>query len=352
MQKGEVMSFTVEEISDLRGFTVEWSEVGNYFLSRRNTLYHSTDLEPPFSPFAVIESTLWKHLASRSRLAQRLLRFQVTNVVPLPNGDVFVTFDKSVGLIRDGRYRDLGGLVRPCRVLRSACALDADGSIFFGEYLANDERGEMRVYKYEAGSDELDVIYTFPSGSIKHIHGIYFDALTKSLFCLTGDDLRECQIIQTFDEFQTLVRVGQGDETWRAVSLLFSEGSLYYGMDAEFRTNHIYRFDRKSRERTSYGEVSGTVFYSKQIGSDMFFTTTAENAQSQKENVAAIWHLDAARGLQEVVKYQKDHWHPTLFQFGTVHFPNFEKPIDKLHFSLVGVREDNRTFCLTRDNPA
>ena len=338
------MKWKIEEIPELKGYTVEWAEAGNFYISRRNVLFHSKNLKPPFEKLAVIDAPSWKQFASNFRLAQRLLRFQATNVIPLANGDLFVTFDKIVGIVRNGKFQTLNGLERPCRVLRSACAVDADGNIFFGEYLANDERGEMRVYKYKSGGDALEIIYTFPPDSIKHIHGIYFDEFTKSLFCLTGDDEKECQILQTFDEFQTVKVTGSGDETWRAVSVLFTENALFYGMDAEFRANHIYKFDRETSERESLGEVSGTVFYSKKLSDELFFTTTAENAPSQKENVAALWNVNSEGKCVELAKFKKDFWHPTLFQFGTIHFPCVNKLEDELHFSLVGVEEDNRTF--------
>jgi hypothetical protein len=338
------MQWRVEQVCELMGYTVEWAEDGNYVLSRRNILYYSQDLKPPFEKVAVIDASIWKQVASASRLVQRLLRFQVTNVIPLSNGDTFVTFDKSVGIIRNGVYQALRGLMRPCRVLRSACAINNDGSIFFGEYLANNERGEMRVYKYQTGGDSLAVVHTFPKNSIKHVHGIYFDKFTNSLFCLTGDDAHENRILQTFDEFKTVKIVGQGDETWRAVSMLFTEKYFFYGMDAEFRTNHIYQFDRKTGKRKSLGEVNGTVFYSKKLGDDLFFATTAENAPIQTENAAALWHVSENGTRAKLISFEKDHWHPTLFQFGTIHFPCFNKLEDKLYFHLVGVKGDNDTF--------
>jgi hypothetical protein len=342
------MNWIVEPIPELRGYTVEWAEEGNYYLSRRNVLYHSADLKLPFDRTAVIDAPSWKQVAANFRLGQRLLRFMITNVISLENGELFVTFDKSVGVVRGGKYRELGGLVRPCRVLRSACAVDACGDIYFGEYLANDERGEMRVYRYTPGSDVLDIAYTFPPNSIKHIHGIYFDEFTKSLFCLTGDNSDECRIIRTEDGFQTTRIVGEGDETWRAVSILFDQTAIFYGMDAEFRTNHIYRLDRETSERTSLGEVNGTVFYSKQLGAELFFATTAENAPSQTENVAAIWSVSAAGECREIAKFQKDWWHPTLFMFGTIHFPYANNVADELYFSLVGVEADDHTFKIKR----
>ena len=340
------MKWTIEEIPELEGFTVEWAEPENFYLSRRNLLFQTSSLKPPFKQISVIDAPFWKQAASSIRLAQRFLRFQVTNVIPLANGDLFVTFDKSVGVIRNGKFQALKNLSRPCRVLRSACAVNEAGDIFFGEYLANDERGEMRIYKYKAGSDALETIYVFPPKSIKHIHGLYFDEFSKSIFCLTGDDDKECRILRSFDQFKTIEIIGQGDETWRAVSVLFSEKAFYYGMDAEFRANHIYKVERENFEKKSLGEVSGTVFYSKKMGADSFFTTTAENAPSQTENVAALWHIGADESLEKVISFKKDRWHPTLFQFGTIHFPCVNRIEDRLYFHLVGVEEDNRTFCI------
>ena len=342
------MTWTIEPVPELLGYTVEWAEEGNYYLSRRNVLYRSADLKPPFEKIVSINAPGWKAIVSGVRLAQRLFRFMVTNVVPLDNGEIFVTFDKSVGVVRDGRYRDLEGLARPCRVLRSACAIDKNGEIFFGEYLANDERGPMRVYRYKPGSKELDVPYFFPAGTIKHIHGIYADPVTESLVCLTGDKDSECKMIRSFDGFKTVETIGEGNETWRAVSMLFDDDAMYYGMDAEFQANKLYRLDRKTGERKILGEVSGTVFYSKRIGEDLFFATTAENAPSQTENVAAIWNVSSDGTLTEVAKFQKDRWHPTLFMFGTIHFPFGDPPADGMYFSLVGVEEDNQTYKIVR----
>jgi hypothetical protein len=338
------MHWTVENVPELKGFTIEWAEEGNFYLSRRNALFHSETLKPPFKKISVIEAPFWKQTASLSRLGQRLLRFQVTNVIPQANNDLFVTFDKSVGIVRSGKYQHLRGLMRPCRVLRAACARDENGDIYFGEYLANEERGEMRIYRYVEGGDALETVYTFPQNSIKHIHGIYFDKFTKSLFCLTGDDERECQILRSRDGFQTTETIGQGDETWRAVSILFDENSFFYGMDAEFRANHIYQVDRQSLVRKSLGEVNGTVFYAKQFNGNLFFTTTAENAPSQTENAAAIWQVDENNACKKLISFAKDSWHPTLFQFGTIHFPYRNSLENELYFHLVGVKEDNQTF--------
>lgn len=342
------MQWTIENVPELRGYAVEWAEAGNYYLSRRNELFHSENLKPPFKRIAVADAPFWKSLASRFRLPQRVLRFMFTNVVPLANGDVFVTFDKSVGIVRDGKYQALKGMNRPFRVLRYGAAANRSGDLFFGEYIDNAARGEMRIFRYTPGDDSLKIAYTFAPKTIRHIHGIYFDEFSDSLFCLTGDDDKECCFWQSFDDFETVNVVGEGDETWRAVSVVFKKDAFFYGMDAEFRANHIYKVRRETLERKSLGEVNGTVFYSKQIGDDLFFTTTAENAPSQTENVAALWHVDREDNLTRLVSFKKDRWHPGLFMFGTIHFPYVNRSADELYFQLVGVEEDNRTFRVKR----
>ncbi len=340
------MTWKAEENKELRGYTVEWAEPGSYFLSKRNKIFHSSYLRLPFTDIATIDAPAWKSFAANFRIAQRLLRFMVTNVLPLDNGELFVTFDKSVGIIRDGKYRNLDGMDRPCRVLRSACAVGPDGGVYFGEYLANDGRGPMRIYRYSPGTHSIETVHTFGEGEIKHVHGIYRDSYSHDLYCLTGDRPNECRISRSNDGFSTFTTVGEGDETWRAVSLVFTEEAFYYGTDAEFRSNEIYRVDRVTGERQSLGEVNGTVFYSRKVGDDLFFATTAENAPAQKENVAALWCVSPEGKLEEVIRFPKDMWHGTLFQFGTIAMPNGPGEDHELLFSLVALKGDNRTFRL------
>lgn len=343
------MKWTVENVPELNGYVVEWAETDNFYLSRRNELFHATSLKPPFKKIATADAPFWKTTAGHFRLVQRLLRFAVTNVILLKNGDLFVAFDKTVGIVRDKKYRTLKNLVRPCRILRSACGIDGNSDVYFGEYIDNATRGAMRIYRYTPGADALEVAYIFPPNTIRHIHGIYFDDYTASLFCLTGDVDEECCFWQSFDGFKTIEKVGAGDETWRAVSVLFDDKSFYYGMDAEHRTNHIFKVNRATLERKSLGEVNGTVFHSIKMGADLFFTTTAENAPSQTENVAAVWHIDADDNLQNLVSFKKDRWHPTLFMFGKIHFPFVNRLENELYLQVVGVEEDNQTFRIRRE---
>lgn len=338
----------IEEVGTLRGFAVEWAEPGNFYLSRRNRIFHSRDLEPPFAEVVTIDAPVWKRFMSAWRLPQRLLRFMVTNVIPLANGDLFVTFDKALGIVHDGEWRPLRGLRRPCRVLRSGCAVDRRGDVYFGEYLLNRERDEIGIYKYSPGSDSVTIVHTFAAGAIAHVHGIYPDPRTGALYCLTGDEGAECRILATTDGFASLKVVGQGDESWRAVSLQFSDAHFVYGTDASFRANHLYRTDRQTMRRERIAEVDGPVLYSMRFGADLLFVTSAEGAPSQVEDVASLWRLAEDGRCEKIAAYRKDRWHRTLFKLGAVHLPGHSTLEDETYFHLVAVVGDNRTFRLRR----
>src|SRR5260221_3885346 len=97
------MVWDIQELPQLKGYTVEWAEAGKYYLSHRNQIFTSETLTPPFKLIAEIDAPSWKRLASNFRLAQRLLRFMVTNVVDLDE-EMFVTFDKTTGVIRNRKF--------------------------------------------------------------------------------------------------------------------------------------------------------------------------------------------------------------------------------------------------------
>ena len=338
------MSWRVVEIPELHGFVVEWSEPGNYLLSRRNVIYRSDDLKLPFEPIGEFRAPIWRKAAGFSRLGQRLIRFSCNLVMPTANGEIFVSFDREIGVVRDGRVRRLEGLRRPCRILRSGTAADRDGRIYFGEYFGNPEKESVHIYSYTPDDDRVEVVHTFAAGEVRHVHGIYRDKFDDSLVCLTGDADHECRMLRTRDGFATMETIGSGDESWRAVSALFSPDSMYYGTDAEYQTNSIYRFDRSSGDRSELGKVSGTVFYSATFAAGKFFATTAENAPSQVENVAGLWCVGDDEVLSSVASFNKDRWHTTLFGFGTILLPHTASPLTRLFFSIYATRGDAKTF--------
>lgn len=338
-----VPAWHVSEQRSLRGFAVEWAEPGRLLLSRGNRLYHAAEIgDAPSLVGSCPAGALT--LAARLRLSQRALRLMFYNVLPLPSGEVFVTFGKVIGVLSGRKFKALSGRDRACRVLRGACALDPSGTVYFGEYLRNPERTPIRIYRYEPGSDAAEIVHTFDAGSVRHVHGVYHDATDGSLWVLTGDLEHECKILRTADAFASLEVIGQGDETWRAVSALFTEDAVYYGMDAEFRQNHVFRLDKRTGQRELLGDVDGPIYYSNSVGDHQFFGVTAELCPSQVGRSATLWHVGPADRLQRVMSHEKDRF-SRHFMPGTLHFPRGPGLADQLMYHGVGLAgADNRTY--------
>lgn len=375
------MRWLVEEESGLRGYAVEWVDADEILVSRRNTIYRidrgalqrtgSTTQEhgaraprahpvggslgaaPALEPVVQVAAPAWKRLVSSVRPVQRLLRHMVYNVVKLANGDLFITFAKSVGVARRGKYRALAGLTRPCRVLRGGVASDRDGVLYFGEYLTNARREPMRIYRYNPASGVLDVAHEFAAGTVRHVHGIYSDPYSGELWCLTGDFGSECRMLSSKDGFATHEEFGAGDESWRCVSVQFTKEHVYYATDAEITNNRLYRAERRSGERHVLGELDGPVYYSCARGDALFFAVTAELCPSQRGRSASLWHVDAEGRLNKLVAFEKDVWPVSFFLPGTIHFPNGPEVAEELFFQTVALRGvDGRTFRVYRDTPA
>ena len=161
----------VAEAPSLRGFVVEWLSADRVLLARRNVLYEAPAIGASLRRAGVVPQPWWRVAGSRVRIVQRALRQMFYNVLPLPDGSLFVTYARDVGSLRGGVWRPLPGLVRPCRVLRGGAALDPDGHVYFGEYLPNADRGAIRVYRCVPGAGALDVVHTFAPGAVRHVHG-------------------------------------------------------------------------------------------------------------------------------------------------------------------------------------
>lgn len=336
----------------LTGYTVEWAEPGYFLLSRINELYESTDLRPPFRRLGAFPVPAPRRWAARVGLMQRLLRYYYYNVLRLRDGSFFVSFHKSLAILRDGRFAPLAGLVRPCKILRGGCALADDGSVYFGEYILNDHRDcDIHLYRYAPGSQKVELIRVFPVGFTRHVHGIYRDPYDAgALWLLAGDIKGECRVLRSRDGFNSYETIGEGDESWRTVSVQFTPDAIYYATDAEFEQNRVFRIDRKSGRRESIGELDGPVYYSHAAGGDLFFASSAELCPSQQgRRSATLWRVDAAGGLAPIVAYQKDIWSVLFFLAGSYSFPRGPGVPDQFYFSGTALRgARGRTFCVVR----
>jgi hypothetical protein len=170
---------------------------------------------------------------------------------------------------------------------------------------------------------------------------------------VSGDLDAECRMLRTRDGFESVETVGEGDESWRCVSIVFTERAVYYATDSEFVRNRIFRLDRASGERREIGEIDGPVYVGRALGPDVFFAVTAELCPSQIGRSATLWHVDESDRLSRVASFEKDALHVVYFMVGTLHMARGPGFADRFHVHGVALKgADNRTFLVQRREQA
>ncbi|MEQ1696082.1 MAG: hypothetical protein ABL901_09625 [Hyphomicrobiaceae bacterium] len=261
---------------------------------------------------------------SYSRILRRALRLDKSNAVFNHRGDGVVILYGGViyfyDLAADRLTRT--GRLRQCRnVLHCGIAVTERG-IYFGEYGHNTQREAVPVWRSCDDGRSWSIVYEFPPGSIKHIHGIYSDPYSPSLWIPTGDFAGECTVAEAKDpDFKTCIRHGDGTQKWRPVSMFFEPDSILWPMDSPLETSYLQQFDRQTQTITQHRPFPGPIWYSKR------FTDGIGILQSSVEPGVGVTsdhaHLFASKNLidwTEVTKFQKDWWPMKYFKFGVIAF--------------------------------
>lgn len=278
---------------------------------------------------------------SRFRLPARLFRAEVHYYKTLRNNE-------AICIAKGGIYKfsAVSGKFEQCfRIPRGNRPLniceDRHGFLYFGEYFHNAERASVNIYMSEDSGETWKVVYTFPAGSIRHIHGLHFDEIGNSVWVTTGDLEGECIIGYSGDQFRTFNTVFKGGQEYRACNLMFYSDKILYGTDSETARNYIKQIDRTALKVSTLAEIQGSVINSVKIGNRCFFSTTIEPSEVNKDQHAYLWMYDDFTKKSIIIaKFLKDCWDHRYFQFGLCRFPEYITGDDSyLFFTGVALKK-------------
>jgi len=302
--------------------TCEYIGPEGVFWSRGAHILRSDTLDGPLTSVARIPRPFARRMLGQLRLGRRLARETVYVLLPLSDGSLFFSFGQDVGFIRDGKVELIQGRARRHRILRGGAARLPDGSIVFGEYFDNADREAVRLYRVVPGVAQAQEVYQFAAGEVRHIHSVTWDALTGRAVVSAGDIDDECRIVAFTPDFQTAEVLGIGTEDWRTISPQFSKDAIYYGTDAQYAQNRLFRYDRTTQNLTPLADVNGPVFYSVSVADGWVFGTSAELCPSQTSPEAILYHIaDQTNDVTILARFPKDRWSKYYFQFGILNFP-------------------------------
>jgi len=205
---------------------------------------------------------------------------------------------------------------RPLGLIR-----DFNDRIYFGEYWCNPTREPVRIFVSEDHGRTWQVAYTFPRGSIRHVHTVLTDDFDRdALYILTGDEDAECAIYRTRDSFRTLEKLAHGSQLTRAIAAHAAPEGVYFATDTERARNRVRLLGRDGR-LTEIGDISGSGWGCCSVGTRLFFTTAIEPSEVNRDRYARLYECSSGAGLSEVGSARKDFLPKKAFQYGTFVLP-------------------------------
>ena len=285
--------------------------------------------------------SLTERLIGMNRLSRQLLRQGIHHLVPLPNGDVFLTAKKTSYVVnQEGQIRyTFKGYLGNKPGHQGVC-VTPDGTVFFGEYTLNPRRDhDTHLYRSTDGGKTFRIIHTFSKDEVRHIHFIKWDPYEKCLWLGTGDEDRENLLLKSTDNGKSWIRIGGGTQDWRAIGVCFNRDSLIWGTDAGSvpDQNHIIRMNRETHELTVIADAEGPCHGCGSLRDGrVFISTGVEGGENEKDRFARLKEIKNGKAIK-VCKQQKDLM-PLILQYGVIRFPLGTENTNNLVFTMYGLK--------------
>ncbi|MCC5931464.1 MAG: hypothetical protein JJU28_19610 [Cyclobacteriaceae bacterium] len=312
----------------------------NYSLlfSRGKTLFKKTDQD--VTKVVSLHNNWLDRLLSGSKLYRRLTRSQIHHVIPAKN-QTFIVF-ASGNVYRINTLSGSTVHLHSIQGSRPLCVSLFQNDIYYGQYISNPDRGPIRLICSRPPYIDWKAVNTFYG--IRHIHGVFEDPFTQTLWITTGDKDRESWIHQLSNTtYEPQVSIG-GSQKYRAVSLFFTKDYIYYGSDAPDMENYIYRFRRGDSKAEKLVKVGGPVFYGCQVGNYLYFGTVCEPSEVNRTDASELWCSQNGTKWKKVLEIKKDIWPMKLFQYGQFLFPGGPGDGKRLWLSSLATKKDQMIY--------
>ncbi len=278
----------------------------------------------------------------------------ISNLVELPSGDLVVLYDQVYWY--SPKHHSGFAVALPCLSdpvmappLRGGMAVHAESNCaYFGEYLNGHERN-VRVFRIDVSSRLVEACWSFPRSEIKHIHAIHYDRFRNRLWICTGDLDHESALYYTDNEFVTVHRFAGGDQSWRAIALLFDETGMEWGMDAgkdapAEAINRIYRFDFETGTRTECA-VIGNPAYSAlafEDGTALLQTSFEPGRKQYTAEAMSLWFRGEDRSWRSCFSAPYQLWTiKGAGMYGHIFLPSGTAPKRKTLFTPFNCQDGN-----------
>jgi hypothetical protein len=314
---------------------------GYHLLRAKISQEKSPSAELPWHPVASFRPAWWRHGSAAIRLSSRLFRDGFHALAILPSGGIVGAVPGAIVTLRPGEdeFRTTHAITRGTRPLHITSV--PSGTVYWGEYFDNGARDEVHIYASTDGGLTWNVAHTFPTGAIRHVHNIVYDAWGDCLWILTGDYGNECRILRASCDFGQSDVVLQGNQQARAVALVPAESGLYFASDTPLEANFIYHMNRQGELRKLAG-VSSSSIYGCRVRNSIFFSTMVEPSEANSDRHVRIFGSLDGENWPALLAWRKDHWPMSFFQYGNAFSPDGENKTDYLALTTVAVEQEDQ----------
>lgn len=213
--------------------------------------------------------------------------------------------------------------------------------IVCGEYHGNLEKREMRVLA-RTQSGKWETIYSFPKGTISHIHGFCPDPERNRVLILTGDSDSESGIYAATDNFALVTPLLQGSQQTRSCVAFSHSGGILYATDSPLSANNLYVL-HSGVAPTAIANMPGPIIYATKAHDGAYWFATSVEPDSRltrlryllsyklgngvSDRFVHIFTGTPEDGFKEVLKFKKDIFPMALFQFGNAQLQPFRNGV-------------------------
>ncbi len=295
---------------------------------------------------------LLENLIGSVRLSRHALRVGLHHLLPLQNGNIFVTAKrKSFVLNPQGEVVATFTGYQGNKPGHQGVCQTPDGTIFFCEYLMNMDRSKaIHLYRSTDNGLSFQIIKTFPADDIRHLHYIKWDEYEKCLWMGTGDygpNNEECRLYKSTDNGDSWELIGRGSQDWRAIGLCFTKDYVIWGTDAGScpDTVHFVRMDRKTHQIEILEDFEGPCHGCASFKNGRaFFSTGVEGGENELDNFARMKEYRNEK-TENLFQLKKDIW-PLIIQYGVMRFPLGTDECHTVVFTAMGLKGHGETVMI------
>lgn len=293
----------------IKGLMVQCHDDAYIYASKGYAIYRRHKDEKNFKYLASIKQPFLRNLLVKNRMISRILRLGIRRLIFSEKGlmaiiknDLYLFEIESKKQSKVHSF-ELGAPIDITYVKKH-------DKFYYGTYHSGGSDKPIGIY---SSSDLInwECIYQFPIGSVRHIHGIFFQESEDRLYAATGDTDEESKVIYSNDYFKNHKILVSGTQMARIVNMIFRNDEAILFTDSPNTQNYVYKVPTSKESLQKYQissghKIDGPCFNVAERDEDIYFSTVAERSEINDDINVAIYKINNKNELTKIFSFERD----------------------------------------------